>query len=177
MLHEPLRAVGRQSTFLHAVQHGGVSCMGVTNPSLALSGHARQFRAETLCSAKRGKGKGVSGPLPHGGWGRVLDFIPTHVFKTTGEPRRITTNKLRCVLSRLACSTADLVSKNGRFWAVFGRFQDDRPENSGHRRYAKLVFPMRTVVLPCRLGYQTMANGCSMRRVPRRGATRWSILR
>ena len=53
MLHEPLRAVGRQSTFLHAVQHGGVSCMGVTNPSLALSGHARQFRAETLCSAKR----------------------------------------------------------------------------------------------------------------------------
>ena len=59
MLHEPLRAVGRQSTFLHAVQHGGVSCMGVTNPSLALSGHARQFRAETLCSAKRGKGKGV----------------------------------------------------------------------------------------------------------------------
>ena len=40
MLHEPLRAVGRQSTLLHAVQHGGVSCMGVTNPSLALSGHA-----------------------------------------------------------------------------------------------------------------------------------------
>ena len=36
MLHEPLRTVGRQSTFLHAVQHGGVSCMGVTNPSLAL---------------------------------------------------------------------------------------------------------------------------------------------
>ena len=28
MLHEPLRAVGRQSTLLHAVQHGGVSCMG-----------------------------------------------------------------------------------------------------------------------------------------------------
>ena len=79
MLHEPLRAVGRQSTFLHAVQHGGVSCMGVTNPSLALSGHARQFRAETMCSAKRGKGKGVRGPLPHGGWGRVLDFILTHV--------------------------------------------------------------------------------------------------
>ena len=26
MLHEPLRAVGRQSTLLHAVQHGGVSC-------------------------------------------------------------------------------------------------------------------------------------------------------
>ena len=75
MLHEPIRAVGRQSTLLHAVQHGGVSCMGITNPPLALSGHARQFRAEPLCSAKRGKGKGVRGPLPHGGWGRVLDFV------------------------------------------------------------------------------------------------------
>ena len=79
MLHEPIHAVGRQSTPLHAVQHGGVSCMGITNPSLALSGHARQFRAETLCSAKRGKGKGVRGPPPHGGWGRVLDFVLTHV--------------------------------------------------------------------------------------------------
>ena len=79
MLHEPLRAVGRQSTLLHAVQHGGVSCMGVTNPSLALSGHARRFRAETLCSAKRGKDKGVRGALPHGGWDRVLDFVLTHV--------------------------------------------------------------------------------------------------
>ena len=67
MLHEPCRTVGRQSTLLHAVQHGGVSCMGFTNPPLALSGHARQFRAETLCSAKRGKGKGVRGALPHGG--------------------------------------------------------------------------------------------------------------
>ena len=79
MLHEPSRAVGRQSTLLHAVQHGGVSCMGITNPPLALSGHARQFRAETLCSAKRGKGKGVRGALPHGGWDRVLDFVLTHV--------------------------------------------------------------------------------------------------
>ena len=79
MLHEPIRAVGRQSTLLHAVQHGGVSCMGITNPPLALSGHARQFRAEPLCSAWRGKGKGVRGPLPHGGWGRVLDFVLTHV--------------------------------------------------------------------------------------------------
>ena len=61
MLHEPLRAVGRQSTLPHAVQHGGVSCMGVTNPSLALSGHARQFRAETLCSAKRGNGQHCHG--------------------------------------------------------------------------------------------------------------------
>ena len=49
MLHEPCRTVGRLSTLLHAVQHGGVSCMGITNPPLALSGHARQFRAETLC--------------------------------------------------------------------------------------------------------------------------------
>ena len=58
MLHEPIRAAGGQSTLLHAVQHGGVSCMGITNPPLALSGHARQFRAEPLCSATRGKGKG-----------------------------------------------------------------------------------------------------------------------
>ena len=79
MLHEPLRAVGRQSTLMHAVQHGGVSCVGVTNPSLILSDLARQFRAETLCSAKRGKVKGVRKPLPHGGWGRVLDFVLTHV--------------------------------------------------------------------------------------------------
>ena len=28
MLHEPIRAAGRQSTLLHAVQHGGVSCKG-----------------------------------------------------------------------------------------------------------------------------------------------------
>ena len=51
MLHEPIRAAGGQSTLLHAVQHGGVSCMGITNPPLALSGHARQSRAEPLCSA------------------------------------------------------------------------------------------------------------------------------
>ena len=79
MLHEPTRAAGRQSVLLHAVHHGGVSCMGITNPPLALAGHAWQFRAEPLCSAKRGKGKGVRGPLPHGGWGRVLDFVLTHV--------------------------------------------------------------------------------------------------
>ena len=53
--------------------------MGITNPPPALSGHARQFRAETLCSAKRGKGKGVRGAFPHGGWDRVLDFVLTHV--------------------------------------------------------------------------------------------------
>ena len=49
----------------------------------------------------------------------------------TRDPRRITTKRFRCVSSRLARSMANLVSKNGRFWAVFGRFQDDRPEISG----------------------------------------------
>ena len=51
--------------------------------------------------------------------------------KMTREQRRITTNKFRCVSSRLARSMADLVSKNGRFWAVFGCVQDDRPESLG----------------------------------------------
>ena len=51
--------------------------------------------------------------------------------KMTGEPRRITTNKFHCVSSRLPRSTADLVSKNGRFGAVSGYLQDDRPESSG----------------------------------------------
>ena len=54
------------------------------------------------------------------------------------EPRRITTNKFRGISSRLARSTADLASKNGRFWAVFGCFQDDRPESSGR----SLVCPL-----------------------------------
>ena len=49
----------------------------------------------------------------------------------TGELRRITTNKFRCISSRLARSTADLVSKNGRFGAVFRCFRDDRPESLG----------------------------------------------
>ena len=31
MLHEPCRTVGRQSTLLHAVQHGGVPCMGIVH--------------------------------------------------------------------------------------------------------------------------------------------------
>ena len=44
---------------------------------------------------------------------------------------RITTNKFRCISSRLARSTVNLVSKKGHFWAVFGRFQDDRPESLG----------------------------------------------
>ena len=53
------------------------------------------------------------------------------LLKTTGEPGRITTNKFHCISSTLARSTADLVSKNGRFWAVFDCFQDNRPESSG----------------------------------------------
>ena len=87
---------------------------------------------------------------------------------------RITTNKSRCVLSRLARSTANLVSKNGRFWAVFRtivlKTKDDR-------QCVKWAFAMRAVVLPWRLGYQMMANGCSIRHVICRGATRWSFLR
>ena len=74
----------------------------------------------------------------------------------TGEQTRITTNKFRCVLSRLARSTADLVSQNGRFGAVFTtivlKVQDDR-------RCVKWAFAMRAVLLPWRLGYQMMANG------------------
>ena len=49
----------------------------------------------------------------------------------TRGPRRITTNRFRAVSSRLARSTADLVSKNGPFWAAISCFQDDRPESSG----------------------------------------------
>ena len=65
----------------------------------------------------------------------------------TGEQTRITTNRFRAVLSRLARSRADLVSKNGRFWAVaiVLKTQDDR-------RCAKSVFSMR-VVLSQQLGY------------------------
>ena len=43
---------------------------------------------------------------------------------------RITANRSPAILSRLARSMADLVSKNGRFWAVFRtiilKTQDDR---------------------------------------------------
>ena len=60
-----------------------------------------------------------------------------------------------------------LVSKNGRFWAIVLKT----------RRCVKGAFAMRAVVLPWRLGYQMMANGCSMWHVPCRGATQWSILR
>ena len=76
----------------------------------------------------------------------------------------------------------------GRFsvqkWPFLGSFQLFSAvfrtivlEVEDDRRYAKQVFPMRAVVLSWRLGYQRMANGCSIRRVPLRGATRWSILR
>ena len=62
----------------------------------------------------------------------------------------------------------------GLFWAVFKTIVLKVHDN---RRYAKQVFLMRAVVLSWRLGYRRMANGCSIRRVPLRGATRWSILR
>ena len=75
----------------------------------------------------------------------------------TGEQTRTTTNKFRAVSNRLARSMADLVSKNGRFWAVFRtmvvKTRDDR-------RCVKWAFAMRAFVLPWRLGYQMMANGC-----------------
>ena len=87
---------------------------------------------------------------------------------------RIATTKFRAVSNHLARSMADLVSQNGRFWAVFKtivlKVRDDR-------RCVKWAFAMRAVVLPWRLGYQMMANGCSIRHVPCRCATRWSILR
>ena len=90
------------------------------------------------------------------------------------ERMGVTTNKFRCVWSRLACFTADLVSKNDRFSAVFRKIvvktQDDR-------RCVKWASAMRAVVLPWRLGYQMMANGCSKRHGPCLGDTRWSILR
>jgi len=46
MLHEPLRAVGRQSTLLHAVQHGGVSCTWV--------GHRQVGSSPAAVLAKQG---------------------------------------------------------------------------------------------------------------------------
>ena len=89
---------------------------------------------------------------------------------------RITTNKFRSILSRLARSTADLVSKNGVFRLLLAFFRTIVLKVQDDRIYAKQVFPMRNVVLSWRLGYQMMANGCSTRHVPCRGATRWSIL-
>ena len=39
--------------------------------------------------------------------------------KTTAQQMCIYCNRIRRILSRQACSMANLVSKNGRFWAVF----------------------------------------------------------
>ena len=39
--------------------------------------------------------------------------------KTTGEQMLITTNRFRAILSCLACSMANLVSKNSRFFGLF----------------------------------------------------------
>ena len=54
MPHEPSRVVSRRGICLHAVQHGGVSCIGFTNPSVDKSGHAWQLRTEPLCSVPCG---------------------------------------------------------------------------------------------------------------------------
>ena len=86
----------------------------------------------------------------------------------------MTTTKFHAGLSRLARSMADVVFKNGRFRAVFGTIV---PKTEDDRRCVNWSFAVRAVVLPWRLGYQMMANGCSIWHVPCRGATRWSILR
>ena len=52
MPHEPSRVVSRRGICLHAVQHGGVSCIGFTNPSVAKSGHP--YRAAVLCAKDEG---------------------------------------------------------------------------------------------------------------------------
>ena len=94
MPHDPSRAVRRRGIYLHAVQHIGVSCIGLTNPSVAKSGHAWQLRTEPLSSVKRMKGRGLRGPWgPHlyWGWGRVLDFVLVHVligFTMSAVPSR-----------------------------------------------------------------------------------------
>ena len=68
----------------------------------------------------------------------------------------ITKKRFCCVSSPLARSEADLVSKNGRFWALFRtivlKTQDDG-------QCGKWAFAMRAVVLPWRLGYEMMAYG------------------
>ena len=70
---------------------------------------------------------------------RVVDPVRVSV-SFDAPPAWGAPGRLRCILSRLVVSAAHLVSQNGRFWAVFGCFQDDR-------RYAKQVFTMRAVVL------------------------------
>ena len=71
-------------------------------------------------------------------------------------------------------SMADLVSKNGRFCAFFRTIVLKTPDD---RSCVPRALAMRAVVLPWRLGYQMMANGCSINHVPCRGVTRWSNLR
>ena len=79
---------------------------------------------------------------------------------------RITTNKLRVILSCLACSTADLLFKNSRFGAAV--------RTSVLQTY---VFPTRPVDLSYRWGCQMMATECSMKCLPHRGAMRQPSLK
>ena len=92
----------------------------------------------------------------------------------TAEQLRITTNKLRGILSRLARSTANLMSKNGCFGAVFRTMV---VKDQDHLRCVNGAFSMRAVRVPLRMGFQRDANRDSVRRAPCRAATRWSILR
>ena len=101
----------------------GLPCGGFTPPFRGQGTATRFSRSSTNTSKQQALEKSLR---PHRGSKPASKYL-----KTTGEPRRITTNKFRCISSHLARSTADLVSKNGRFWAVFGRFQDDRLEISG----------------------------------------------
>ena len=70
----------------------------------------------------------------------------------------------------------------GRFsvqkWPLLGCFLLFSGRSSWRfRSIAAMPSRMKAVVLSWRLGYQGMANGCSIRHVPRRGATQWPILR
>ena len=69
----------------------------------------------------------------------------------------MTTNKLRAVSSRLACSMANLVSKKGCSGAVLRTIVLKTQYDGWFVQYA---FAMRAVVLPWRLGYQMTAHGC-----------------
>ena len=83
-------------------------------------------------------------------------------------------NKFCVILSHPARSIANSVSKNGNFQPVFRtivlKVQDDR-------QCVKWESPMQAVLLPWRLGYQMIANGCSMRRPSHGGAMWWSVSR
>jgi hypothetical protein len=110
MLHEPLRAVGRQSTLLHAVQHGGVSCMGVTNPSLALSGHARQPAQTNWQTQTFPK---IVPPSPQDFEGQVTLILRLdeglRVLRTMVFPAQTT---LTCMTQPLACMSPYMLPKN-----------------------------------------------------------------